>query len=127
MKKKILAVLLAITMVTSLSSAFAVEIFAAEPELSPIMGKTMIAMRNEISSFISIAAGQIERDDYQNMPEGLQNIHPQTLILQEKHDRARTVRSSGDINLMEEFLLEIYGGWDPEKGSSGDYLEGNKP
>ncbi len=140
MSKKLISVLLSLTLLLSLFTVF---ISADEATVSPVMKKEFSTLLNEIRGFIQTGNMVIKKDDWQNV-EGATGPVWQTEKLQERVDKASAlyVKYSGnknpsqdDIKTVEDFLLQLYGGWDPEwetieadgTKSYGAYIGGNLP
>lgn len=117
MSKKIISILLSVTLVLSLFT-----VFISADELSPVMKKTLSQLQGELSGFYKTAKAQIARDDWENIPGASQL--PETKALEEQAQQARTLAKSGSLVECENFLLDLYGGWDAEKN---EYKDGNKP
>lgn len=122
MKKRILTLLLVLALSASLFAAFAINASATT------MGKTVNEMVPELTAFLGIAKAQVSRDDFENMPAGMQTKHPATVKLEGLIEEATALRKAknepGAEEKMDAFLVELFGGWDAEKE---DYKNGNKP
>ena len=127
MKKRVAAAVLALAIVASVVAVISIPSYAAT------MGKTQSKLVGELTDFIKTAETQVPRDDYQNLPEGMQTKHPLTVELEEKIAQAKEVRSRKDVDEMDAFLVELYGGWveivDEDGNGTGEYGYGdaNKP
>ena len=117
MSKKIISVLLSVTLVLSLFT-----VFISADELSPVMKKSLSQLQGELSGFYKTAKSQVARDDWENIPGASQL--PETKVLDDQAQQARTLAKNGNIVECENFLIDLYGGWDAEKN---DYKDGNKP
>lgn len=130
MYKKVISIFLSVSILLS----FTVVTAFADSEVSPIMRKDYATLKNELRGFIITAKSQIDRDDWQNIPGETAPIW-QTRKLQERRDlAAQLYASNASIKEIEDFLLKLFGGWDPEKEvisgdtkTYGGYIGGNLP
>ena len=99
MKKRVAAAVLALAIVASVVAVISIPSYAAT------MGKTQSKLVGELTDFIKTAETQVPRDDYQNLPEGMQTKHPLTVELEEKIAQAKEVRSRKDVDEMDAFLM----------------------
>ena len=126
MKKRVLAAILTLALVASLVAAISIPSYAAT------MGKTQSKLIGELSEFIKTAESQIPRDDWQNIP-GETGEHPLTTELKAKIVEAKALRGEKNVDKMDAFLVDLYGGWvelkDDKDVPTGEYGYGdsNKP
>ncbi len=128
MKKRILSAILAAAVMISVIASVSFSAFAERTIIIDDLGTPMSAkeMRGKLDAFLTVADDQIIRDDYEKMPEGMRTKSEATYKLESLMQRAEELaydQNSSEEDL-EALLLELFGGWDPEKR---DFVNPNKP
>ena len=129
MKKRVLSAILAVAVLVSVILSVSLPAFAERQIIIDEVGTAMSKseMQKYVKEFITVATGQVKRDDYQKMPEGMQTKDPATVKLEEQLAQATAMFKSWKTVTEEEaeaFLLELFGGWDNEKFK---FVDANKP
>ena len=118
MKNRIISAILALCLCASLVAVFT---FASSAEGTT--GKDVATLRKEVQNFITTATKLKARDDYQNMPEGMQTKAEATVKLEGLVAEATALfkqGSSAAVEDLEAFLFKVFGDWDPEQMDYSD-------
>lgn len=118
MKKRIIAAILSVCLCASLVAAWTLSSSAES-----ITGKDIATLRTEINGFVSKAEELAARDDYQNMPAGMQTKAEATVKLEAFIEEGKSLIKTDSVEDAEAFLLKVYGGWDDVKK---EYTEPDK-
>ena len=110
MKKRIIAAILSVCLCASLVAAWTLSSSAES-----ITGKDIATLRTEINAFVSKAEELAARDDYQNMPAGMQTKAEATVKLEAYIEEGKSLIKTDSVEDAEAFLLKVYGGWDDVK------------
>lgn len=129
MKKRFLSALLAVAVFASLMMGISLSASAARQIIIDDLGSPMSRseMEGRIKSFLTTADGQIIRDDYQNMPEGMQTKGDATIKLEQQIDKGSDIvanPSKYSDEDVENFLIGLFGEWNTEARAFADE---NKP
>ena len=114
MKKRFLSALLAVAVFASLMMGISLSASAARQIIIDDLGSPMSRseMEGRIKSFLTTADGQIIRDDYQNMPEGMQTKGDATIKLEQQIDKGSDIvanPSKYSDEDVENFLIGLFG------------------
>ena len=107
MKKRIIAAILSLCLCASLAAAFTFSSFAES-----VTGKDLSTLRSELDAFLNQVYALISRDDYENMPAGMQTKSDATVKLENLLDEGEELLIEGSAEEIETFLLDVFGGWD---------------
>ena len=118
MKKRIIAAILSVCLCASLVAAWTLSSSAES-----ITGKDIATLRTEINGFVSKAEELAAKDDYQNMPAGMQTKAEATVKLESFIEEGKSLIKTDSVEDAEAFLLKVYGGWDDVKK---EYTEPDK-
>lgn len=118
MKKRIIAAILSVCLCASLVAAWTLSSSAES-----ITGKDIATLRTEINGFVSKAEELAAKDDYQNMPAGMQTKAEATVKLEAFIEEGKSLIKTDSVEDAEAFLLKVYGGWDDVKK---EYTEPDK-
>lgn len=129
MKKRILSAILALAVIASLMTTVSFSAFAARQIIIDDLGTAMSrsAMDSRIDAFLVTAKGQVARDDYQNMPAGMQTKGEATIKLEKQIEEGTDILnnpSKYSDEDVENFLIDLFGGWDSENRT---FVDENKP
>lgn len=106
MKKRIIAAILSLCLCASLAAALTFSSFA-----EGVTGKDLSTLRTELNSFLDQADALIERDDFENMPAGMQTKADATIKLEGLYNQGEDLYANGSAEEIEKFLLDVFGGW----------------
>ena len=110
MKKRIIAIILSLCLCISLVAALTLSSSAES-----VTGKDLATLKKELNAFLNQAELLVMRDDYQNMPAGMQTKSDATVKLEELIAEADALLSTDSVEDAEAFLLKVFGGWDDVK------------
>lgn len=110
MKKRIIALILSVCLCASLVAGLTLASSAES-----VTGKDLATLKKEINGFLNQAEMLAVRDDYQNMPEGMQTKADATVTLEGLISEAEGLLTTDSVEDAEAFLLKVYGGWDDVK------------
>lgn len=125
MKKRFLSALLAVVMFVSLMATISFSAFAARKIIIDDLGTPMSRgeMEGKVNSFVSTAESQVVRDDYQNMPEGMQTKGEATVKLEQQIAKGKDIAKNPDKYSdedVEDFLIDLFGEWSVENRAFED-------
>ena len=115
MEKKFLSFILVFAMVFSFGTVLPLQAIN-------IYGWSEAELNGYTQGFVQRANFLIRRDDWQNIPGG--SKAPATIVLENYIKEAKIVCNTGDITDMQNFLLDLFGGWDFDRD---DFVDPDKP
>ena len=108
MKKRIIAIILSLCLCISLVAALTLSSSAES-----VTGKDLATLKKELNAFLNQAELLVMRDDYQNMPAGMQTKSDATVKLEELIAEADALLSTDSVEDAEAFLSLIHIFWNP--------------